>query len=653
MLIQLGPFAGMRPRVSPEYLENSQSQDAVNAKLWSGELRPFYRHRLVQKIGNTGPVNSLYLLGDRYWLVSMDALDFVPNMLADEVLNRTYFSVEAETEDNPRVVDTALIQQSIDEGYFEQMYGLSEYANLDSLAVYLHPPDDHSWIYNGTAWNSLPFNTATEAFPDIYYRLGVPAPEIALQLDAGAVPTPETEERVIIYCETYVNEWGEESKEGPYSEEITVQHGQPVTLTSNTVYPDGKFKEITHKRIYRLNTTTDGDGVFQFVDEIPLDQAEYVDEKLDSELGEALVTEDFDLPPGDLRGLSMHPAGYMVGFREKEICFSEPGYPYAWPRKYRLSTDWPIVGLGFHGGTMIVLTTAYPCLVYGSSPEESQRHKLYGNYGCTAKRGIVSTEYGVVFPSKTGLCLADGNGNISNMTASELTVDEWRRYSKGLSHGVVFNQKYFGFYSTGDERGAFVVDPAEPAASFVRISLHSTAAYVREDTGQLFLLEEFSGENATVEFEGNRLRPVRYSWHSKKYSTPPVNLAAGKIFIGRRTLTKEEIRDSLVSLAGDYFDVDVLESYGGIVNGSAWNTYDFGGGAASPALLQEVFAFDVELTVLADSREVYRQNISTAKPFRLPSGCRAMESLEFILNGTADVQKVLLGTSIEEVSHAQ
>ena len=649
-VLTLGPFAGMRPRVSPMALDPTNSQNAVNTKLWSGELRPFFANALVKRLGNVGRINTIYELED-YWLVSGSAFDLTPNMLADEVSNRTYFTVDNDLlGNNPRVINTEMIEEAIADDYYVDMYGPDAEYEFDP-AVYLNPPDEFDGLLNGSGWNIFGMNEESEPLTDIFYTLGVPAPETAPTAVVGSGGSGE--EKTFLYCYTYVNEWGEEGVDSPYSDEVTALYGQLVTLTFPTDPLETNHVPVEFKRIYRMNTTSDGEPVFQFLADIPMSQAEYADTVSDSDLGEALSTQDFDTPPEDLYGMIMHPAGYLIGFRDKEICFSEPGMFYAWPKKYRLTTDFKIIGGGVVGNTVAVLTTAFPYLVYGSDPQESYRHKVPANFGCMNRRGIVSTEYGVVYPSKTGLCLINDSGAITNLTERELTIDEWRKYVLGFTHGVIYDGRYYGFYENEWERGAFILDPSEALGTFVKTDFYTSAGWVKPDTSEFFLQDGVADSNAVVEFEGDKLRTRHYTWKSKKFAVPPVNLAAGKFDIGVNNYTKEEIEKAIASIAGPYYRHDIVESYSGALNGAVWNLFDYHGDHLSPALFIDIFNFDVTLIMYADRQEVFRQKITDTTPFRMPTGYKAMEGLEFQLEGTANVQRVLLGTSIEEVVYAQ
>ena len=593
-------------------LDPQQAQLAVNTKLWSGELRPFFQNLIIQPLGDVGDVRSFYLLEEQ-WLISRKRIRFVPSLLGSEVNHRTYFTVDGEDK-SLRVIDTELIDEAVNQGWDK------EFIDLDSEGY------------------------------QFYYLVGVPSPVSAPSVSTES--TGEDENRIYVF--TFVSEWGEESKDSPLSDSILVGEGDDVTITTPTTVDDDGYVPVTHKRIYRLNVTTEGLGILQYVDEIPLEQDIYTDNKAGSELGETIRTEDFDLPPDDLFGLIQHPAGYMIGFRKEEVCFSEPGNPYAWPVKYRLPTNYEIMAGGVTGNTAAVLTKAYPYLIYGSAPEESYLHQIPGNYGCINSYAVASTEIGIIFPNKVGLCVVRGDGDVPVITRGDLSPDEWMPYARDLQFGTVFDDKYFGFYSGENGTGGFLVDPNEPQGSFVLFDYFSLTTFSQVDERKLFFIlkDKETEESYIVEYDGNKLRPISCFWKSRRFYQPSLNFAAGKVNVGERVTTDQEIESSFLDLAGSYLSFDHLESYSGALNGASFNYFDHNGDYLSPAFLKEIFEFQVLLSIYSNRNLIFRRNITNDKPFRMPAGFKTEGHTEYEISTTSDVQRVVLGTSMQEVANA-
>lgn len=95
--------------------------------------------------------------------------------------------------------------------------------------------------------------------------------------------------------------------------------------------------------------------------------------------------------------------GVMVGFRDNEVYFSEPYLPHAWPARYRLTVDYPIVALGSFGTTIVVATEGRPFLITGSHPESMSQLELDLIEPCVSARSMASMGHGVVYASRNGL----------------------------------------------------------------------------------------------------------------------------------------------------------------------------------------------------------------------------------------------------------
>ena len=69
----LTDFGGMAPMVSPRLLAPNQAQNAINAKLWSGELRAYRDPTAVVTPSKAGTKKTIYRFGQdvtneaQYW----------------------------------------------------------------------------------------------------------------------------------------------------------------------------------------------------------------------------------------------------------------------------------------------------------------------------------------------------------------------------------------------------------------------------------------------------------------------------------------------------------------------------------------------------------------------------------------------------------
>ncbi len=252
------------------------------------------------------------------------------------------------------------------------------------------------------------------------------------------------------YVYTFVNDLGEESAPSTASATVLRPEGVAITVTTPAGVPTGTDPDygITTKRIYRAATGSSG-TVFLFVAEIPLATTEYVDSIPDTELGEALESEDWDLPPSDLRGILALPNGVMVGFRRNQLCFSAQNRPHAWPVRYRLNTDTDIVGIGNIDSTVVIGTQSFPYVASGNDPAAYSMAKFEVPQACVSKRSFAYlTGIGVVFASPDGLIAVSGVGQVRNLTETIFTREQWQALEPESIIAVAHDDVYHFYYGT-------------------------------------------------------------------------------------------------------------------------------------------------------------------------------------------------------------
>ena len=247
------------------------------------------------------------------------------------------------------------------------------------------------------------------------------------------------------YLFTYVNDIGEESAPSLPSATVLRPDGVSVTVTTPTDLPSGVSSDygITSKRIYRSVTGATG-SIFRLVAEIPLATTDYVDVLTDSELGEELESEGWDLPPDDLEGILALPNGIMAGFRRNQLCFSAQNRPHAWPVAARLNTDTDIVAIGAIDTTVVIGTQSFPYLAIGSSTGDYSMTKLEVPQACVAKLSLAYlTGIGVVFASPDGLIAVAGTGQVQNLTSGIYTREQWQALQPESIIAAAHDDTYF------------------------------------------------------------------------------------------------------------------------------------------------------------------------------------------------------------------
>ena len=454
--IDISLFGGCVKKTSPLLIQKHESVDARNLYLESGRFEPLADN---VDIGETVPddTQSIYLFNDNQWLHWTHDVNVAKGAIAADTTERTYFTHE---NTYPRVGDVSTIGS------------------------------------------------------DVYYRLGIPAPENAPTLTVNGTGTEEPESRSYVY--TFVSAWGEEGAPSPASAIADVYSGQTVTVTTEAP-PTGDYN-FSLKRYYRTVTTASG-TYWMYVGEGPVASTSFTDNKTTTELGEVLQTGDWDMPPEDMHGLISLPNGLMAGFSKNEVCFCVPYQPHAWPVAYRYAVDEDIVAIGAVGQDVIVTTKENPYIISGIDPAGMTKSKIPMNQSCVSKRSLVSMGFGVMYASPDGLVLVGGPEGASMVTKNVLSREQWQALKPESILGACHDNKYYGFYDTGTQQGGFIV---YPDGVFEFLDYHAMAAYNDLLTDALYVVEPWR----IRQVEGGGSTKLTGSWTSKEFLLSiPINMS--------------------------------------------------------------------------------------------------------------------------------
>jgi hypothetical protein len=238
---------------------------------------------------------------------------------------------------------------------------------------------------------------------------------------AGVVRLVET--RSVIY--TYVTDRDEESAPSPPADLVTLDQNDTATYTGLSA-PTGR--SVNRIRWYRSNSSNK-DSEFQFVAEVDSGTLTYLDAKKAEELAEPCPTIMWTEPRANLVGLAGGPNGTMAGGFDNTFAQCVPYTPYAWPREYEISLEYPFVGCIACDAGWFVGTRAKPYLVTGPDPSMSVARKIDSSHSLVSRRGMVIWNGGVLYPSADGYCAFDG-ARVRNITAQEgfdlFTRDQWQ-----------------------------------------------------------------------------------------------------------------------------------------------------------------------------------------------------------------------------------
>jgi hypothetical protein len=288
------------------------------------------------------------------------------------------------------------------------------------------------------------------------------------------------------YVYTWVTEYGEE---GPPSDPVVVNGWSNATWTITLFQPmpenmgadwvdpiDGLTKpadrNITKTRIYRTISNQTGMGSYFLVAEIPVSQGIYVDTIADDvvALNSQMVSLFWFGPPEDLQAIMAFPNGICVGFRSNEIWFSEAYRPHAWPPGYVLTTEFPIVGIGVCGQSVIVATQGTPYIVNGVNPAAMALTKVNMTEPCLHRASIVATDTAVFYVSQNGLIQISQSGSGLNTTEGWISRERWQKLTpheriRAVKHCSCYFA--FGADAGGPIRRGFTVElSSEDKTSF-------------------------------------------------------------------------------------------------------------------------------------------------------------------------------------------
>lgn len=406
----------------PSALPRDYGQAAENVWLEHGDLRPLARPRLVAALPKTG-VKAIYRFGQalnsesQYWFSWTDYVHAAKVQVASDTAERTIF-----TGDGPPKFTTATL---------------------------------------GTTGANLP----SAALP-----LGLTAPVTAPLLTAVAdTGTTGTVQRDYVYL--FTNAYGDLGPPSPVAT-ITCATNQHITLSGmETTLLNGA--PVTGRLVYRSEA-----GAFLYVGEVGPTGGSFLDNVATDDLGDEILSTEFDPPPEGLRGLINLPNGIMAGFDGNNLYFCEPNRPYAWPEKYRLAFPFPVVGIQAVDQSVVVVTTGTPYVVTGTDPGGMEQRPAKLNIPGASMMSVVTSGTDVMYASDSGLCRV-GVGRADNMTALLFTDKQWvQKYNPASIVATWHDGVYLATYLDGSTRRGFAFWP--DAKAFVDLPDFAATAFYRD-----------------------------------------------------------------------------------------------------------------------------------------------------------------------------
>lgn len=665
--LKLNAFGGFVPRVAAHLLNDNEGQKAVNTKLYSGSLRPWFAplgSGIFPAAGTQAIYKTKRANGSALWFAWQNAVDVVKSPLQDT----NSYSIIYTGDGVPKKTNTALSGATTD--------GQS---------------------------------------PSSWLNLGVGAPAFKPAVTrVGSGGSPETR----IYVYTYISEFGdvvEESAPSPVSSEVLCGTGDTVTVngftwsgtyaqsgttitvtetahgltTGQSVYlnftsgtaVDGWFLvtvttadeytvtaaaaastsgnvtvevktaggqyNITKRRIYRSVAGTNATE-FQFVTEISRATTSFSDNVASAGLGETLKSQFYTPPPDDLAGLVLHPSGFLIGFSGTDIYFSEVNRPHAWPVTYSLKLNEQVVGLGVFGTSVAVMTKGSPFILTGLVPESMSAERVPMIEPCVSKRSITADTLGVSYASPNGIVML-GPGADGLTTTNVMLRQEFSAFYPETMRSAFYAGKYMGFYtgtSYGITDGAMILDRNNQATPLTMSNVSSTATFVDPDTANLYLIIN----NEICQWEGYTLQTMPYEWKSKRFIfTAPANM--GAIEIDADFYNPEDIKrfeELQQQIRQDNIDLFIAGTpLKGALNQSTIDEFQINGSILQnvPNLVGSRY---VLVSLYCDDRLIYTGQYTNRGVYRLPSGFKG-QTFELRIAGNIELRYVKVAETVKEL----
>ena len=489
--LSIRKFNGEIPRLPADRLPEDAAQTAINCEFAHGELRPLKALGTHYTVGATAqPCRALF---------TADGVNFY----AWNMPTRAYL--------HPTIDDTANRVIYHTQG---QKLKVATLAGMKAINLNPEPP-------------SAPFD------------LGVTRPAApAVSLGAATSGDPET----VALVATVVNVWGEES--APSNPVLfDRQAGQNATYTVTHTATAGQ-QAINGINFYRTYPSQQGTTEYFLINSTPAalsgGTASLADASDTPQTTTNLISTEWDTPPALPNNLTYVGNGFFAIGAGKDIVFTEPYRPHAWP--YRMTLPHGIVGIVAIEGGILVTTQAQTYLVSGAHPTQMSQQLLPVEQAGWSSTAMSRIEGAAVFASNDGLVSVFGGQPSMKESQSLFTRKDWRsRYSTArlnmrLAH---HDGKVLGLidpsYPTASSATPFVLRLDEAAGSYSRLnagqSLYNAA--VSGTTDQLFV----TTATGFAEFAGSST-DLAYEWRSGERLFPlPVGFACGVVdAVGTATL---------------------------------------------------------------------------------------------------------------------
>lgn len=408
--------------------------------------------------------------------------------------------------------------------------------------------DQYERYYWASPSGGLKFATKAQilAGAGAHYILGFDIPATApratpvvgtgdLDPDTGENTAPQTTRSYVV---TFINEFGEESAPSPGGEATgATDQDWLIDQIPQPPAPGGK-PNYSKVRLYRSVTTTTGSTDYYKVVDLNLGILSYTDILDDTVVGGQtfLETAGWTNPPTDMQGIAAMANGIIAGFKGNTLYFSENYRPHAWPDNYRITTEYPIVGMAAVGDSLVVATTGRPAVVSGTKSAMMSFSQNMAPLPCLCRRSIVAAPDGIYWASENGLVRVGLDGQ-DVITGDLISRDIWRnQYLPDRQHAVFHNGIYTAFRNivgTGDDVFMFApLAQSKTGVVFGDLGVNIWNIGIEPWTNKCWIITGSSGSMLLSEWKDVAAARLSYTWTSKRFPIPkPINFAVMSVYL--------------------------------------------------------------------------------------------------------------------------
>jgi hypothetical protein len=610
MKITVDTFQGMAPRLADYQLDQQQASFAANLKITNGALRGF---RSLELLDDLEPAGADYKRAVKMYYPGSDNFEWWTS----------------------NYKDAAVLQSPI--------------ANDGHNRVYYTEPGGA-----GMQVTTLALLDSGGAPHDVGIARPTTAPTVSAT--GGTGPTS-----VRAYVYTVVSIYGSESAPSP----ATITTGKEDSTWTIGALPTAPNTFLQWTDVYRSAAGQQSSGNYYRVKRVAYGTASTTDPMASDlvPLQPPLDSVDNDPPPSGLQGIVLHSSGAVAGYVGRDVYFSRPYLPHAWPGATKYTMPYEVVGLAAIANSIIVMTKGHPVALMGTFPDAMGIANLTDAEPCLAHRSIVISNNTVYYASANGLVSVSAGGP-GRPTNAILTREEWPRFEPediiAATHGsyyVAFTQPSTGF--------AITLPPYEPISLTV-LDRYNNVTGVETDTrsGGLHVI---TGDQV---WRFDQLDDTRFAttWRSKEFIMPkPINMGAVQIIFGHGDGDAAYIAQLTAA----------LRAYNELVFTTAplntLNMYPLNGrgpaGPAAPAIRpgvppqmplggQGMYDIDailagrgVRFTLIGDGLQRYSQLLTRPTVYTLPAGYKATR-LYAELSGAVEVQRLIIAETRRECRDA-